>query len=134
MALPRPVLVFDGDCGMCTTCAGFIERRLRRSPADYDIGPSQRLDLPALGLTQTQCDDALQWVTAEGRVRSGHEAVADLLRASVWWARPFGSVLDAPGMRRVAAVAYRWVAQHRHVFPGGTPACALPAQPQQGEQ
>ena len=68
----RPILVFDGDCGMCTTCADLVQRRLRRSPDDYDVAPSQRLDLPSLGLTQEQCDEALQWVGADGAIASGH--------------------------------------------------------------
>lgn len=123
----RPVLVFDGDCGMCTTSAGFAERHVRRSPADFDIAPSQHLDLAALGLTPQACEEALQWVGADGRVVSGHAAVAALLRAGRWWGRPFGHLVDAPGVRRLSALVYRWVAAHRHVFPGGTPACALPA-------
>lgn len=133
MTLPRPVLVFDGDCGMCTTSAGLLERRFRRSTDDYDIEPSQRLDLAALNLTPEQCEEALQFVDVDGTISSGHAAVAAVLRASTWWARPAGHLIDAPGARKVAAVAYRWVAQHRHIFPGGTPACALPADHQQGE-
>ena len=50
-AAPLPVLVFDGDCAFCTTSAGVITRRLRRSPDDYAVQPWQHLDLDALGLT-----------------------------------------------------------------------------------
>ncbi len=116
---------------MCTTSAAFAERHVRRSPADFDIAASQHLDLAALGLTRQQCVEALQWVDAEGRVVSGHAAVAALLRAGRWWGRPLGHLVDAPGLRRLSARAYRWVAAHRHMFPGGTPACALPS-PEQG--
>ena len=129
----RPVLVVDGDCGMCTTAADFVRRRLRRSPADFDIATSQGLDLPALGLTQRECDEALQWVGADGSIASGHEAVAAALRAGSPWVQPVGHLLSAPGVRRVAALAYRWVARHRYMFPGGTRACALPDTTQQGE-
>lgn len=129
----RPVLVFDGDCGMCSTSARFVERRLRGSPEDFDIAPSQELDLAGLGLTQQRCDEALQWVAADGTITSGHAAVSSLLRASHAWARPAGRLLEAPGARSLARIAYRWVARHRHRFPGGTPACALPRNAQQGE-
>lgn len=129
----RPVLVFDGDCGMCTRSADVLRRRLRRCPEDYDITPGQRLDLAALGLTEQQCEEALQWVAADGSIRSGHEAIAAVLQCSAPWARPIGHVLVAPGIRPVAALAYRWVAEHRQIFPGGTPACALPDPTQQGE-
>lgn len=127
----RPVLVFDGDCGMCSTSARFVERRLRRATEDFDVAPSQQLDLPALGLTQEQCDEALQWVASDGRITSGHEAIGSLLGASRWWARPAGRTMRAPGARTLARVAYRWVADHRHIFPGGTPSCALPGPTQE---
>lgn len=130
----RPILVFDGDCGMCSTSARFVERRLRRSPDDFDVAPSQRLDLDSFGLTAEQCDESLQWVATDGRTSSGHEAVGSMLRASRWWARPAGRLMAAPGARTLARVAYRWVADHRHIFPGGTPSCALPETTQeQGE-
>lgn len=66
----RAILVFDGDCGMCTTCADLVVRRLRGSPDDYDVAPSQRLDLPSLGLTRQECDESLQWVGAHGACSS----------------------------------------------------------------
>jgi predicted DCC family thiol-disulfide oxidoreductase YuxK len=120
---PRPVVIFDGDCGICTTLAGVIERRLRPAGA---VQPWQRLDLAGYGLTAAQCQEALKYVDADGRVFSAEHAVARLLRASRWWARPAGVVIGLPGVRAVAGVAYRWVARNRTRLPGGTPACALP--------
>lgn len=125
----RPVLVFDGDCGMCTSSASLAVRWLRPSPDAYDVEPSQRLDLPALGLTQAQCDEALRWVAVDGRVSSGEDAVAWMLLASRLWARPLGAALLLPGLNLIAGVVYRWVARNRHRFPGGTPACAPPPAP-----
>jgi predicted DCC family thiol-disulfide oxidoreductase YuxK len=120
---PRPVVVFDGDCGICTTLAGVVERHLRPPAA---VLAWQRLDLAALGLTVEQCVEALQYVDAAGRVYSGELAVAALLRASRPWARPAGYVIALPGVRTVAGYAYRWVARNRSRLPGGTPACSLP--------
>ena len=120
----RPVLVFDGDCSICTTLAGFVERRMRPR---YRVAPWQRLDLGALGLTADACAEALQFVDADGRVFAAQDAVARLLLASAWWWRPFGAVLLVPGVRWVAGVVYRWVARNRSSLPGGTPACALPS-------
>ncbi len=129
MALPapRPVLVFDGDCAFCSSSARFVATRLRRSPGDYAVEPWQQLDLDALGLTAAQCDAALRWVPAHGIPDAGHVAVARALRASRWWVRPVGVALLLPGVTRVAARAYTWVAANRHRLPGGTPACALPS-------
>ncbi|HSF98481.1 MAG TPA: DUF393 domain-containing protein [Ornithinibacter sp.] len=120
-----PVLVFDGDCAFCTTSAGFIARRLRRSPADFAIEPWQHLDLAALGLTPAECDEAVRWVAENGIPDAGHVAIARALRASRWWVRPLGAVLVAPGVGRLSARAYAWVAANRHRLPGGTPACSL---------
>lgn len=127
--MDRPILVFDGDCGMCSTSARFIVRRLRPTPDAYDVEASQRLDLPALGLTQEQCDAALQWVEPDGTTASGHRAVAALLRRSRAAVRPVGRVITLPGVDPVAARVYTWVSEHRQHLPGGTPACALPTPP-----
>lgn len=119
----RPVLVFDGDCGICTRLAGLVPR-LR---ADVDVAPSQVLDLVALGLTPAACERALQFVDADGRVGEAQDAVARLLRHArrPWpWA---GRFLQLPGVHALAGAGYRWVARHRAQLPGGTPACALPA-------
>ena len=120
---PRPVVIFDGDCAVCSTLAGVVERRLRPPGT---VQPWQRLDLAAYGLTSTQCVEALQYVDAEGRVYAGERAVARLLRASRPWARPAGLLLELPGVRWLAGIVYRWVARNRSRLPGGTPACAVP--------
>lgn len=120
---PRPVVVFDGDCGICTKLAGVITRYLRPPAA---VEPWQRLDLAAYGLTAEACTEALQYVDADGTVYAAELAVARLLRASRWWARPAGRVIELPGVRQLAGVIYCWVARNRQRLPGGTPACAMP--------
>jgi predicted DCC family thiol-disulfide oxidoreductase YuxK len=120
----RPVLVFDGDCGFCTTCARFLERRVV-SGGSTSVAPWQGLDLPELGLTPEQCRAAVQWVGEQGQVASGHAAIASILRAGypVW--RPAGVLLMAPGFSWLAGRVYSWVAAHRYAMPGGTPACQI---------
>ena len=113
-------LVYDGDCGFCTTCVRAM-RRLRIHP-DVVIA-WQHADLAALGLSPEQCQEKLQWVGDDGQHRSGHLAVAAVLRGP--W-RPVGLLLTAPGASWLAARAYAWVAAHRMSLPGGTPACAVP--------
>jgi predicted DCC family thiol-disulfide oxidoreductase YuxK len=124
MSVPssRPVLVFDGDCGFCTSSARFLARWVLRNGA-FSIAPWQQLDLAALGLTEDQCQSAVQWVGEQGQVASGHRAVAKALRAGrpVW--RPIGALLLAPGFSWLASHAYSWIADHRYALPGGTPAC-----------
>jgi predicted DCC family thiol-disulfide oxidoreductase YuxK len=115
----RPVLVFDGDCAFCTTCA----RLLGRIGPQAEIVAWQLTDLAALGLTDEQAAAAVQWVEPGGTVRSGHEAIAAALTTAggIW--RPIGRLIGLPGISWLAARIYRLVAANRHRLPGGTPAC-----------
>ena len=119
----RPVLVFDGDCGFCTTSVNFAERRIR---PDCTVVAWQFADLPALGVTEERARHEVLWVTPNGRVYGGAAAVARLLlRAGGGWA-PLGALLTLPPVSWLAGVGYRLIARNRHRMPGGTPACALP--------
>lgn len=116
-------LVYDGDCAVCTLSVGWIAR-LRL--ADSRVVAWQHADLPALGLTQAQCENELQWVGPDGRVDGGAQAVARLLLASgVPWVLA-GALLRVPPFSWLGAALYRLVADNRQRLPGGTPACALP--------
>jgi len=120
------VFLYDGDCGFCTRCAQFLRRRVR---PPVPIMAWQAVDLTPLGVTAAQCAEAVQYV-AGGRVSAGPVAIADLLRTVagrrglVW--RRLGWVLARRPVVALAWPVYRWVARHRHRFPGGTAACELP--------
>jgi predicted DCC family thiol-disulfide oxidoreductase YuxK len=118
----RPTFVFDGDCAFCSSCARFIERRIR--PA-VDVAAWQFADLDALGLTEDEVSGAVYQV--DGRRKSaGPEAIAGMLRTAgpVW--RAAGAVLAVRPVTWLAWPVYRWIARNRHRMPGGTAACALP--------
>lgn len=119
------MLLYDGDCAFCTRCAGLLER----IGPDAEIAPWQFSDLAELGVTEEQASEAVQWVTPDGTVRSGHEAIAAVMGRTGWFWRVAGRTLVLPGISWVAAKAYRWVADNRYRLPGSTPACAVdPAQ------
>jgi predicted DCC family thiol-disulfide oxidoreductase YuxK len=123
-----PILVFDGDCGFCTTSARFLLRWVlggRSAVTGPSVEPWQHLDLPQLGLTAEQCRAAVQWVGEGGEVASGHRAIAEVLRAGHPGWRPIGALLVAPGLGWLAGRLYSWISDHRHALPGGTPACRL---------
>lgn len=124
----EPILIFDGDCGFCTTSAG-VAQRLRRRQEDYAVVAYQFADLDSLGLTEEACAQALQWVDAAGRISSAERAIAEVLRHGRWWVRPLGEMLRVPPVRRLAGVIYRWVARNRHRLPGGTAVCSLRHEP-----
>jgi len=116
------VLVFDGDCGFCTTSAAIA----RRLAPGLTVVPWQRVDLASLGLDVAACADAVQLVRDDGTHVSGAAAVAGVLRAAGGLWAALGRLMDLPGLRVVAAAAYRVVARNRHLLPGGTPACRTP--------
>lgn len=121
---PRPLLVFDGDCAFCTRSVRVLERRIQRHP---DVEPWQRLDLARVGLSQEECEAAVQWVGVDGRRASGHVAVArTLIYGGKGWS-VLGRLLLLPGVSWVAGRVYSWVARNRHRLPGGTAECSLPA-------
>ncbi len=120
--MDRPLLLYDGDCAFCTTCARLVEKRIRPAAA---VVPWQFADLAELGVSEEQASAAVQWVEADGGVRSGHEAVAGMLAAAGPAWRHLGRFLLLPGVSPLAAKAYELVAANRHRLPGSTPACRL---------
>lgn len=115
------ILIFDGECGICSATARFAARWVRPRAR---IEPWQSLDLDALGLTEADCIAAAQWVDPQGDIRSGARAIAAALSSGQQPWPVLGRVIDAPRMRPLAAIVYQWVADNRQRFPGATPACA----------
>jgi predicted DCC family thiol-disulfide oxidoreductase YuxK len=127
-ARERPLLLYDGDCAFCTKCA----RVLERIGPDAEIAPWQLTDLAELGIAEEQAADAVQWVETDGTVRSGHEAIAAVLNTAGRAWRVIGRMLLLPGISWMAAKVYRLVARNRYRLPGGTPACAVADENEQG--
>ncbi|MFF8288882.1 thiol-disulfide oxidoreductase DCC family protein [Streptomyces sp. NPDC016309] len=119
----RPVLVYDGDCGFCSTSVRFAGRYIRPRCA---ITPWQFTDLEELGVTRQRAAYEVLWVTPVGTVYGGSRAVAKLLLSSGGGWPVVGALLNLPPVRWAAHGVYRLVANNRHRMPGGTAACALP--------
>lgn len=118
----RPVLVFDGDCGFCTSSVRFIERYI---PADAEIVPFQTADLDALGTTRARAEREVLWVDRTGRVHGAAQAAARVLIAGGGMWAVLGRLMTIPPLSWLAAVVYRLVANNRQRMPGGTPACSI---------
>ncbi|MFJ4277531.1 thiol-disulfide oxidoreductase DCC family protein [Streptomyces massasporeus] len=119
----RPVLIFDGDCGFCTTLVDVVQRLVRPR---CEVVAWQHADLESLGVTEERARHEALWVTPTGRVYGGAQAVAKVLLSAggVW--SVVGAVLMLPPVRWVAHGVYRLVADNRGRLPGGTAACAVP--------
>jgi predicted DCC family thiol-disulfide oxidoreductase YuxK len=122
------VLVFDGDCAFCSSCARLLERIGPRA----EIVAWQLADLDELGVTAAQAAEAVRWVEADGTVRTGHEAFAAALGTAGHGWRIVGRAMLLPGVSSLAAAGYRLVARNRNRLPGGTPACATERAPLEG--
>ena len=114
-------LIFDGDCGFCTTSAGWA----RRIAPGVETVAWQLTDLEALGVSEAAARDAVQYIGDDGEIRGGAAAIARLLvdRGSVWGL--LGRLMSLPGVRVVSAWVYKKVADNRYRLPGGTPACKV---------
>ncbi|MDP5227614.1 MULTISPECIES: DUF393 domain-containing protein [Arthrobacter] len=123
-------VIFDGQCGFCTRCVGWLRRldrngRLAFHPFQDPLTlDAFRLDLEqarssvwAIGTPQRH-DDA----GPAGVRLSGAAAIAAVLDTAVG-GRFFGGVYRIPGVGPVLEAAYRWVAAHRYRLPGATPWC-----------
>jgi len=116
------VLIFDGDCGFCTTTANYIKKH---SSTPIEIHPWQWVELRDYGLTREQAAAKVQMVV-NGKVYSGHKGFAKMLRLQKqWWFKLLGALAVTPPFSWGARLGYYFVAKYRHKLPGGTPACQL---------
>lgn len=117
------LLVYDGDCGFCTSAANWIANRWWVGPraVTYQTVPN----LAEIGLTRAEAADAAWWVDASGRYR-GHRAIGQaLLRARSRGYRALGRFVLLPGpVDWLGAVVYHWISRNRHRLPGGQPMCS----------
>lgn len=120
-----PVLIFDGDCGFCTSSVAWLRKLL---PAMPQALPYQWTDLAEYELSEADAASRV-WLVADGQRYGGHRAVAALLshQPSIPL-RILGNVIFTPPFSWLAAAAYALVARYRFALPGGTPACRVGTQ------
>ena len=118
-------MIYDGDCGFCTSSARWLEARL---PLGYPVVAWQSLpDLEALGLTEAQVQRAAWWADTDGTPHAGARAIARALIACRGPWSAVGWVLLVPPVSWIATIVYALVARFRYRLPGGTDACRIPS-------
>lgn len=118
-----PVLIFDGDCGFCTTTANWIKKN---SKVALEIAPYQWTELGQYGLTPEEAAAKVQVVVGD-KVFAGHYCMSKLLLIQPnILLKLVGAVMVLPGLDSISARVYEWIAANRQKLPGGTPACKLP--------
>ena len=124
--LPKPLMVFDGDCHFCTR---WIKRWQKTTGQAVDYAPFQEAsaDLPEIPRARFEREVVL--VVADGRVFGGAEAVFRSLncgdrpgfiaKSALWMYQ------HAPGFAVFTEACYRFVAEHRTFFSAITRVTAL---------
>lgn len=124
------VLIFDGDCGFCTTAAGWAARKFRhgeRTEAWQFLGED---GLERYGLSLDDVQEAAWWVDdARERRERGHRAIGRALIAGGRLRQIPGWLALTPPTSWLAAGVYRLVVRWRYRLPGGTPACKVGPRP-----
>lgn len=124
MTTPDQILIYDGDCAICTTCVRWIERRWNSSPRPRAIA-YQRLHEEAPELVTPsviQMEQSVWWLDGHRR-DSGARAVARTLLATSGIWRVIGAALLTPPLSWGAQRGYQVVASNRHRLPGYRSAC-----------
>lgn len=116
------VLLYDGDCGFCTSSAMWLASRL---PEQTEVCPWQAVDLDDYGLSVEDVTTAAYWSDDGGRSYRGHLGIGQALATGrgVW--KLAGRLIANPPVAWVAGPIYRLIASNRYRLPGSTDACRL---------
>lgn len=123
---PRPIVVFDGDCGLCN---GFVAWLIRRDPhARFLIAGSAgsvgTATLAAKGLPARVASSTLVVATPAGAALRS-DAVLTVLAGLAWPWRVVGTCGRAVP-RRLRNGIYDWIAARRPRRPAKDSACGTP--------
>lgn len=115
--MTAPELVFDGDCGICTVSAAWVDRNC---PGVTTVSHHEH------GMASI---DKVTWIDGDDR-REGARAVAAVLRlARRRRHRLLGALIGSPPVGPVAELVYLLVARNRSRISRlvGAKACGIPA-------
>lgn len=120
--LPKPLMVYDGDCGFCKR---WIKRWQRTTGTAVDYAPLQEASTDFPEIPRASFEREVKLITEEGRVFGGAQAVfrslnlgdrpGVLARLGLWMYERF------PGFAPVSEACYRFVAEHRMFFSAISP-------------
>ena len=111
----KPLLVYDGDCHFC----GLWIRRWRQltgDAIDYLTSQDPRIAEQFPEIPRKHFDTSVQFITPDGTVYSGAEAVFRSLAYNPSWQWPLNAYETSPLFSRLTERSYRFVAEHRPMF------------------
>lgn len=114
------LVVFDGNCGVCTRSVRLLKRLDRRSRLTY--APFQDSGVLATASVTEEQAASQVWFREDSKLTGGAEAVSRMLDVALG-IHFFGIVHHIPGIKQLQNWVYRWVAANRYRLPGMTPWC-----------
>jgi predicted DCC family thiol-disulfide oxidoreductase YuxK len=127
VALSKPVLVFDGHCGVCTRLADLIRRWDTRGL--IEVAPNQQPGLARrVGLTRQQVDAAAWLIYPNGPKLAGAAAINGTFALLGGPLAPLYGFYRLPVIRQIQDLVYHQFAIHRGKFSrfGSVPECERP--------
>ncbi len=112
-ATPRPLLVYDGDCGFCAYWARYWQK-LTGDRVEYR--PYQEVAVRYPAISQPDFQRAVQFIAPDGDVASAAEASFLTLshaRGKGLWLALYRNL---PGFATISELAYAFIAAHRPAF------------------
>ena len=112
-ATPRPLLVYDGDCGFCAYWARYWQK-LTGDRVEYR--PYQEVAARYPAISQADFQRAVQFIAPDGHHASAAEASFLTLshaRGKGFWLALYRNL---PGFATVSELAYAFIAAHRPAF------------------
>jgi predicted DCC family thiol-disulfide oxidoreductase YuxK len=112
---PRPVMVFDGDCAICSH---WIHRwqRMTGERADYVPARDARIQAQVPEIPRERLDVAVHLIETDGQVYAGAEAVVRAMAHAQTHRWPLRAYQLSPMLATTMELGYRMVANHRGFF------------------
>ncbi|MBI2992692.1 MAG: lipase maturation factor family protein [Gammaproteobacteria bacterium] len=109
----RPVVVFDGDCGICRE---WVEYWRALTGGRFEFRPYQEAapDFPEIAVAEFT--EAIQLIEPDGTVASGAEATFQIYRGIAPYSLLPWLYRFVPGFRAVSESAYRFLSRHRGIL------------------
>jgi predicted DCC family thiol-disulfide oxidoreductase YuxK len=124
---PHPIVLFDGQCGLCARSVQFIARRDRRGVFRFAPlqGATAAQECARLGIARPEGEpDTMIVIDGERALVRSDAALAVTSRLGTpWRLLTIARIIPRP----LRDAAYRWIARNRHRWFGGADSCPLPS-------
>jgi predicted DCC family thiol-disulfide oxidoreductase YuxK len=122
---PHPIVLFDGQCGLCARSVQFIARRDRRGVFRFAPlqGATAARECARLGITRPEGEPDTMIVIEGDRALMRSDAVLAVTSrlGMPWRLLAIARIIPRP----VRDAAYRWIARNRRRWLMGRDSCAL---------